>query len=84
MFNAIDPNRTFQDIVDQIQDAILRGEIAPGEKLLPERELRLMFSISSDTLREVLRVLEQKRLIEIQRIVGGGAIVRHVTPEIKL
>jgi DNA-binding FadR family transcriptional regulator len=82
MFSAVKPNRIFQDIVDQIQDAILRGQIAPGEKLPPERELKEMFSVSRGTLREALRVLEQKGLIEIQLGVGGGAMVQAVTPEI--
>lgn len=70
MFNAINPNRTFQDIVDQIQNAILSGKLAPGEKLLPDRELKLLFSISSDTLRAVLGMLEKKGLIEILQ--GGN------------
>lgn len=82
MFNTVKPNRMFQDVVDQIQDAILRGEIKPGEKLPPERDLKVMFSISRGTLREALRVLEQKGLIKIQLGVGGGAVVRSVTPKI--
>lgn len=82
MFTAVKPNRIFQDVVDQIQDVILRGEIAPGEKLPPERELKEMFSISRGTLREALRVLEQKGLIEIQLGAGGGAMVQAVTPEV--
>jgi DNA-binding FadR family transcriptional regulator len=82
MFIAVKPSRIFQDVVDQIQDAILQGELAPGEKLPPERELKEMFSISRGTLREALRVLEEKGLIDIQLGVGGGAIVQAVTPEV--
>lgn len=79
MFKAVKSNRIFQDVVDQIQDAILSGQIAPGEKLPPERELKETFSVSRGTLREALRVLEQKGLIVIQLGAGGGAIVREIT-----
>jgi len=82
MFTTVKPSRIFQDVVDQIQDAILSDRIAAGEKLPPERELKETFSISRGTLREALRVLEQKGLIDIQLGAGGGAIVRKVTPEI--
>ncbi len=81
MFKAVKPNRIFQDVVEQIEEAIIKGTLVPGEKLPPERELKETFSISRGTLREALRVLEQKRLIDIQLGAGGGAIVREVTSE---
>lgn len=80
MFTAVKPNRIFQDVVEQIEEAILSGELLPGEKLPAERELKETFSISRGALREALRVLEQKRLIDIQLGAGGGAIVRSITP----
>ncbi|MCG8470407.1 MAG: FadR family transcriptional regulator [Desulfobacterales bacterium] len=66
----------FQDVVEQIQEAILDGRLSPGEKLPSERELKESFNISRGTLREALRVLEQKGLIEIRLGVRGGAIVK--------
>jgi GntR family transcriptional regulator, transcriptional repressor for pyruvate dehydrogenase complex len=76
MFHAAKQSRIFQDIVDQIQEAILNGSIKSGEMLPAERELKEMFQTSRGTLREALRVLEQKGLIEIKLGVGGGALIK--------
>jgi DNA-binding FadR family transcriptional regulator len=76
MFRAAKQNRIFQDVVDQIQEAILGGALKPGDMLPPERELKETFAISRGTLREALRVLEQKGLIEIRLGVNGGAVVQ--------
>jgi len=76
LFRKAKQNRIFQDVVDQIQAAILDGRIQPGEKLPAERELGEMLGTSRGTLREALRVLEQKGLIEIRLGVGGGAIAK--------
>lgn len=81
MFKAAVQNRIFQDVVDQIQDAILDGRLAAGDVLPPERELKEMFGTSRGTLREALRVLEQKGLIKIRLGVGGGSIVRSVNTD---
>ncbi len=81
MFRKAKQSRIFQDVVDQIQAAILDGRIKPGEKLPAERELGEMLGTSRGTLREALRVLEQKGLIEIRLGVGGGAIVKDPSGE---
>lgn len=58
MFQEARQNRTFQNVIDQIQEAILQGRLKAGDKLPPERELKEMFNTSRGTLREALRVLE--------------------------
>lgn len=82
MFKQVKQNRIFQDVVEQVEDAIISGQLAAGEKLPSERDLKETFAISRGTLREALRVLEQKRLIDIQLGASGGAIVREVTSEV--
>ncbi|WP_022666114.1 FadR/GntR family transcriptional regulator [Desulfospira joergensenii] len=81
MFKQAKQNRVFQDVVEQIQDAILSGKLSPGERLPAERDLKDMFNTSRGTLREALRVLEQKGLIEIKLGVSGGAIVKPIDSE---
>lgn len=76
LFRKARQNRIFQDVVSQVQSAILDGRIQPGEKLPAERELCEMLGTSRGTLREALRVLEQKGLIEIRLGVGGGAVAK--------
>ena len=81
MFKRAKQSRVFQDVVEQIQDAIVSGKLEPGTKLPAERELKDMFNTSRGTLREALRVLEQKGLIEIKLGVSGGAIVKRIDAE---
>jgi GntR family transcriptional regulator, transcriptional repressor for pyruvate dehydrogenase complex len=78
MFTTAKPTKVFQEVVAQIEEAILEGRIRTGEILPSERELKDMFQISRGTLREALRVLEQKGLIAIRLGVGGGSVVRAV------
>ncbi len=75
MFKKTSRNRVFQDLVDQIQSAILEGRLKPGDKLPPQRALMEMFETSRSSIREALRVLEQKGLIEVKLGVQGGAVV---------
>lgn len=76
MFRAAKQNRIFQDVVDQIEEAIIAGKLQPGDTLPSERDLKSLFQTSRGTLREALRVLEQKGLIEIKLGVGGGSVVK--------
>jgi GntR family transcriptional regulator, transcriptional repressor for pyruvate dehydrogenase complex len=76
MFKKPVTNRIYQNIVEQIQDAILSGKIKPGDRLPPQRKLQESFHTSRASIREALRVLEQKGLIEIKLGVNGGAIVK--------
>lgn len=81
MFQAAKQTKVFQDVVEQIQEAIFDGRLETGQTLPAERELKAMFNISRGTLREALRVLEQKGLIEIKLGVGGGSVVKAVDTE---
>ena len=81
-FKKAKQNRIFQDIVDQIEKVILDGQLKPGERLPAERELCDQFKASRGTLREALRILEQKGLVEIRLGAGGGAFVRDIGSEL--
>ena len=78
MFKVAKSTKVFQNVVEQIQEAIFAGRLETGQTLPAERELKAMFNISRGTLREALRVLEQKGLIEIRLGVGGGSVVKAV------
>lgn len=78
MFKKSNQQRMFEDLVAQIEKAILDGQLKAGDKLPPQRELVAMFQTSRATLREALRVLELKGLIDIKLGVQGGAIVKKI------
>jgi DNA-binding FadR family transcriptional regulator len=81
MFQTAKQTKVFQDVVEQIQEAIFEGRLKAGETLPAERDLKEMFNISRGTLREALRVLEQKGLIKIRLGVGGGSVVKSIDTE---
>jgi len=81
MFQKTNQHRVFQDLVNQIEGAILDGRLHVGDKLPPQRELVEMFQTSRASLREALRVLEQKGLIDIKLGVSGGAVIKAVDTE---
>ena len=66
--------RMYEDVARQIETAILRNHRRPGDQLPPERELIEHFAVSRAVIRESLKVLAEKGLIEI--IPGKGAFVR--------
>lgn len=63
-------HRVYEDVIEQIKDLILEGNLSPGDGLPTERELAQAFGISRGTLREAFRILEREGLIEVRP--GGG------------
>ena len=57
-------------IVEQLGRSIVNGEIAVGEVLPPEAEMLERFAVSRTVLREALRVLGSKGLVESRQKVG--------------
>jgi len=80
-FTKAKAGRVFQEVIAQIEDAIVSGELKEGERLPPERDLTEMTGTSRGTVREALRVLEQKGLVVIKTGTAGGAFVRSVSPQ---
>lgn len=67
------PQKASVAIYEQIRSKILSGELKPGDKLPAERDLIEMFQRSRPTVREALRMLENKNYVTISR--GKGTIV---------
>ena len=66
-------NTLYQDVVAQICEMILAGSIRKGELLPSESKLRTQFQVSRTTVREALKILSQRKII--QTIRGKGSIV---------
>ena len=56
-----------------LEDLILEGSLRPGEPLLAEREMALRLSVSRPTLRQGIKLLEDKGLLVAEP--GGGRVV---------
>lgn len=69
-FQTIKKTRVYEEVVKQLKELILSGELGPGEKLPSERDLAKEFGVSRVSIRQALTVLETLGLIE--RKVGGG------------
>jgi DNA-binding FadR family transcriptional regulator len=67
----------FEDIIVQIEQAIAKGDLKPGDRLPPERELAETFGVSRPSVREALRVLEMFGVVVARRGTGaeGGSLV---------
>jgi DNA-binding FadR family transcriptional regulator len=76
MFTKVRQVRAFESVIQQVENAILQGGLAAGDRLPSERELQGMLDVSRNTLRESLRVLEQKGLVEIRKGHRGGIFVK--------
>jgi DNA-binding FadR family transcriptional regulator len=81
MVKPIKTRRTFEEVSDQLRDAISSGELKPGDRLPAERELAGGFNVSRTAVREALRTLESAGLIELRKGRKGGAIVRAGSPD---
>jgi GntR family transcriptional repressor for pyruvate dehydrogenase complex len=77
-FDKVRRVRSFDDVLEQLREAILSGRIRPGERLPNERELCETFGVGRPTLREALRSLEAVGMIEVRPGKGGGSYA--VTP----
>lgn len=65
------------DLVGQIRDLIVEGELAP-ETRIHEGQLGQALGVSRTPLREALKFLASEGLIEL--VPGRGAVVRRLTP----
>lgn len=73
MFFALEPRRLYRQVAEQIRMLIESGELKPGTRLPPERELADRFAVSRPTVREALIVLEVEGHIQIR--MGSGVYV---------
>lgn len=73
VFERVRP--AYQQVADQLQGAILRGDLGPGDRLPNEVDLAGTFGVSRATVREALRSLASQDLIYSQRGAGGGTFI---------
>lgn len=80
-FRSVGSKRSFELVIREMQKAIVRGDLKPGEKLPAEPELASQFGVSRSALREALKALELSGYLEVRRGYGGGTFVSAPEPE---
>jgi len=66
----------------RIKEMILTGELAPGGRLPPEKELSERLGLSRSSLREAVKALEVIRVLDVRR--GDGTYVTSLEPRLLL
>jgi GntR family transcriptional repressor for pyruvate dehydrogenase complex len=66
--------RLYERLVDKILDLISSGKWKPGYRLPPERELSEAFGVSRTVVREAIKALEARGVVE--STTGGGVSVQ--------
>jgi GntR family transcriptional repressor for pyruvate dehydrogenase complex len=72
IFTPAKRTRSFEDVVEQIRNAVIEGKIRKGDRLPNERELCRIFGVSRSTLREGIRALEALGVVEVRTGASGG------------
>jgi len=78
LFRPAKIGRASEDVALQIEAAIIDGQLQMGERLPSERNLQTLFHTSRGVIREALRALKEKGLVEIKKGAHGGACVKNV------
>ena len=72
IFTPAQRTRSFEDVIEQIRNAVIEGKIKKGDRLPNERELCRIFGVSRSTLREGIRALEALGVVEVRPGAAGG------------
>jgi len=72
-------DRLADKVADLLKTAILSGRLQPGDRLPPERVLGDRFGVSRTVIREAIRSLTAKGLVEVRS--GSGTVVARVGAE---
>ena len=75
-FRPIHTRRAFEEICERIREQLALGQLKPGDKLPPERDLAQQLGVSRNVLREALRSLEMAGVLRLLKGVKGGAFIR--------
>ena len=70
----------FEETMEALLQEIRLGQLVPGEKLMPERELAEALGVSRTTLREVLAHLSKSGYVTVRRGRYGGTYVAQSVP----
>ena len=77
MYKTVQTSRLYEQIVQQIEDSIFKGALKAGDQLPAERELAHQFGVSRTAIREAVKTLRVKGLVEAYP--GRGTFITNGT-----
>ena len=78
LFSPVQAGRASEDVSLQIEAAIVDGRLSPGERLPSEREMQSQFGTGRGVVREAIKILKQKGLLEVRKGTKGGAYIKQL------
>jgi GntR family transcriptional repressor for pyruvate dehydrogenase complex len=79
VYRTVRTSRLFEQIVKQVEESILSGQLKPGDQLPAERDLALRFGVSRTAVREAVKTLREKGLVEAYS--GRGTFITNGTSQ---
>lgn len=70
-------SRAYEEVVSEIEQSVKSGVLSIGSRLPGERELAQQFGVSRVVIREAVRHLEARGIVEVR--VGSGTYIRSVS-----
>ncbi|WP_313354571.1 FadR/GntR family transcriptional regulator [Microbacterium sp.] len=70
------------EAIEKIKAMIVSGELRPGDRLPPEKELSERLGLSRNSMREAVKALEVIRVLDVRR--GDGTYVTSLEPHLLL
>ncbi|MDQ3733044.1 MAG: GntR family transcriptional regulator, partial [Actinomycetota bacterium] len=64
-----------QGVAEHLRSMIHRGEVGPGDRLPPERELAEQLGVSRISLREAIKLLVEDGYVQVRRGAKGGTFI---------
>lgn len=64
MYRVVQTSRLYEQIVQQIEESVQKGTLKEGDQLPAERELAQQFGVSRTAVREAIKALHEKGLVD--------------------
>jgi GntR family transcriptional regulator, transcriptional repressor for pyruvate dehydrogenase complex len=79
VYKVVRTSRLYEQIVQQIEESILKGTLKTGDQLPAERDLAQRFGVSRTAVREAVKALREKGLVEAYS--GRGTFITDGTSQ---
>jgi GntR family transcriptional repressor for pyruvate dehydrogenase complex len=79
VYKVVRTSRLYEQIVQQIEESVLNGTLKPGDQLPAERELAQRLGVSRTAVREAVKTLREKGLVEAYS--GRGTFITDGTSQ---